>query len=596
MIYVGPKLRYAAISCFVISVIFCSSTRGQAQEAQPNWQNDWELAENLSMEIDTAGYTLPSHIVFVPQPGLGPMDPLYFVLELKGSIKVVTNNRSVLTFAENILPIPQGPDNFDPVGLTGLCLDTVTGFVFVTFAYLDREQTFRNGMARFSTSPKIFGVQGHNPHYLLDLFNEERSATSHQIGPCQIKDGNVYVAVGFGDEKTQSQNLHSTLGSIIRMDLDFNPVETNPFFAHDGYTTAIDYIWAYGFRNVFGLRFVDERLFATENGGDVDRFNEIEEGTNYLWDGSDWGIGAHAVQTFSPAVGIVHLDFIPKDNLLFPPAFQNKFVAAASGIPGEIGRSPVGSRSLLMLDFNFKTSRMRSVPRPILNYRGEGMQLPVSVALGPDGLYFVSLLPNSEGVQGVYRITYNPDAPYPHRIGQDETPMALINKYNCRQCHIIAGAGGRFAPALDGTLSIRLNQRLSEPDYVTKIKKLDAIDGEPYASYRDERSAIIAATGESRTRLWLQSYLQNPSFDNPEAQMPQLGVSRQHAEIIGNYLLTLQALDRQAVFSTWDKLRFFIAGQIPELRYRHLIFALFLGGLMASIALISATIITKQRK
>ena len=78
--------------------------------------------------------------------------------------------------------------------------------------------------------------------------------------------------------------------------------------------------------------------------------------------------------------------------------------------------------------------------------------------------------------------------------------------------------------------------------------------------------------------------------------MPQLGISSQHAEIIGNYLLTLQALNRKAVFSTWDKLRFFIAGQIPELRYRHLIFALFLGGLMASIALISAAIITKRRK
>ncbi len=78
--------------------------------------------------------------------------------------------------------------------------------------------------------------------------------------------------------------------------------------------------------------------------------------------------------------------------------------------------------------------------------------------------------------------------------------------------------------------------------------------------------------------------------------MPQLGVSRHHAEIIGNYLLTLQALEHQATFSTWDKLRFFIAGQIPELRYRHLIFALLLGGLLASIVLISTAIIIKQRK
>ncbi|MCI0481371.1 MAG: hypothetical protein L0213_07270, partial [Candidatus Dadabacteria bacterium] len=54
------------------------------------------------MAIDTEGYSFPTSIAFVPEPGSGPRDPLYFVTELRGRVKVVTNDRSVHTFAEDI--------------------------------------------------------------------------------------------------------------------------------------------------------------------------------------------------------------------------------------------------------------------------------------------------------------------------------------------------------------------------------------------------------------------------------------------------------------------------------------------------------------
>lgn len=596
MIFFVPRKCVVFIPLFIFMLVGLCPQIGKAQSSLEGWKADWELADGLNMAIDTVGYNLPSHIVFVPNPGHQPSDPLYFVTELKGTIKVITNEREVLTFAEKVLPVPQGPDNFDPVGLTGLCLDPTSGYVFVTFAYLDREQVFRNGMARYSANPQTFRPTTEEPTYFLELFKKERSATSHQIGPCQVKNGELYVAVGYGDEEDQSQNLHSTLGSILRMDLDFNPLADNPFYSSSEETGAINYIWAYGFRNVFGLRFVDGRLFATENGGDVDRFNEIVKGENYLWDGSDWGIGARAAQLFAPAVGLVHLDFIPRENALFPPRFRNKFVTAASGPPGELGRSSVGSRSILMLDFDFQNKHMRNVPEPILNYRGEGMQIPVSVAIGPDGMYFLPLLPNSEGTQAVYRITYDAKTVYPHRIGQDQTPLALINKYKCRQCHIIAESGGRFAPSLDSTLSTRLEAKLADPSYKQMIKELELVGSPGLEQFRVERENIVEATGEHRSRLWLQSYLQNPSFDNPAAQMPQLGVSPQHAEIIADYLLGLRNLGQVNTFTSWDKLRFFIAAQIPELRYRHLLYSAILGALLAALLMASASILARHRK
>jgi len=149
-------------------------------------------------------------------------------------------------------------------------------------------------MVRLKTKPGTFGLEAEETELFLDLFADERSEASHQIGPCQVKDGHIYVSVGYGDDTSQAQNLHSTLGSILRMTPDFKPLADNPFYTDDGEVTAIDYIWAYGFRNPFGLKTVGDRLFATDNGGDIDRFDEIEKGENYMWSGNDWGTGARA--------------------------------------------------------------------------------------------------------------------------------------------------------------------------------------------------------------------------------------------------------------------------------------------------------------
>ena len=65
----------------------------QEEKVQPwAFSDDWELAEGLTLDIDTEGYYFPSHILFVDEPGPLPTDPLYFVLELKGKIKVVTKD------------------------------------------------------------------------------------------------------------------------------------------------------------------------------------------------------------------------------------------------------------------------------------------------------------------------------------------------------------------------------------------------------------------------------------------------------------------------------------------------------------------------
>ncbi|MCH8943606.1 MAG: SsrA-binding protein [Proteobacteria bacterium] len=90
------------------------------------------------------------------------------------------------------------------------------------------------------------------------------------------------------------KEIDSLLGKILRMTLDGDPILTNPFYEDDDTTNAADYVWASGFRNPFGLKILEGRVFVADNGPAVDRFLRVTEGTNYLWDGSDFSIGTNA--------------------------------------------------------------------------------------------------------------------------------------------------------------------------------------------------------------------------------------------------------------------------------------------------------------
>lgn len=81
---------------------------------------DWTVPPGFQIKVDTSGYDSPAAIAFVPEPGPDPDYPLYYVAELAGTIKVVTNDRQVQVFARDL-------DLFEPdfnergqIGLAGL--------------------------------------------------------------------------------------------------------------------------------------------------------------------------------------------------------------------------------------------------------------------------------------------------------------------------------------------------------------------------------------------------------------------------------------------------------------------------------------------
>jgi mono/diheme cytochrome c family protein len=510
-----------------------------AQARAPDWRVDWAVADGFSLRQDTKGYHFPTAIAVVPNPGADPADPRYYVTELQGTIKVVTNDGHVRVFAH--VPAPARhtlPEAEAEVGLAGICLEPRHGYVFATYAYHDAEGVLRNAIVRFRTHPGHFGAQPTDSVVIRDLFAHDVAAVSHQIGPCQATDRFLFVSVGDGENPRMSREVSSTLGKVLRLDLDGRPAAGNPF-AGAGRT-----VWALGLRNPFGLARVGDRLFAADNGNQIDRFVEIERGRDYLWNGNDRSIGAAAVQIFSPPPSPVQLDYCSGPG--FPARWRNRFYLALSGRPSDTGaEARRHGKGVMVLDYSMTARRMHTVPEYLLRYEGTHPQSVVGVGCAPDRLYIVPILPDTAGATAVLVARYDPDSAFPYPLSDDTDPVGLMDERGCFGCHTLAGRGGTAGPALDyPALVARLRARLATPAYESRVHAVDALGGEPFTAYRAERARVLQASGDARLLEWTRYRIREPKFDSPESQMPNLGLSDAQAIAIARFLLTPPPADR----------------------------------------------------
>ncbi len=205
----------------------------QAQISPSDWQKDWEVAPGWSISLDSDGFELPTGIAFVPNPGEEPKDPLYYVIELRGKIKVVTNDRSIFTFAEDFFYTETPADitgDVNVYGLVGLCLEPTNGFVFVTYLTRLEDGTFRNRITRFQSQPNTFSQTFTDKIDITSMFQNHPESFPLTIGRCFTQDEYLYVGVGYGNNALNAQSLDSPLGKILRMTFDGLPIPENPFY------------------------------------------------------------------------------------------------------------------------------------------------------------------------------------------------------------------------------------------------------------------------------------------------------------------------------------------------------------------------------
>jgi glucose/arabinose dehydrogenase len=373
-------------------------------------------------------YRLPVNIAFVPNPGPNPDDPLYYVTELYGSIQVVTRDGTRHEFATGLLDYnPTGPiSGSGEQGLTGIAVrrDEVDPDIYHLYVGMLWDNGSPPGGAthypKVEHMTSVAGGLALDSREVLLNMQPETQGQSHQISNVSIgPDGNLYVHMGDGFNASTGLNLDQYRGSILRMDLEGNPLPDNPFY-DGGDRDPRDYIWAYGFRNPFGgaWRASDGQLYSVENGPSVDRMVQVVGGESYGWNGSNASMFINAIYNWTTAHAPVNIDFIEREMFAgsqFPAYLQDVAFVSESGPTYATGPQANGKQiSYFRLDEN---GAVVEGPIPLVQYVGEGQSTIVALAAGPDGLYFSTLYEDS-GANGatatgarLYRVRYiNPIA------------------------------------------------------------------------------------------------------------------------------------------------------------------------------------------
>ncbi len=523
------RVGLAATVC-VLAVV---SVGARPASGSGDYRDDWALPRGFSLEVDAKGFELPTAIAFVRHPGSGPNDPLYFVAELRGTIKAVTNDRTVVRFANIGIrkPNERYPALAAQNGSAAICLDDAHGYVFVTYAALDKSGVLRNGIARLSSNPRTFGLQATGQVEVGQAFAPYATAANHQIGGCVVRGDAVFVGVGDGTVSARAQNPDQLSGKIVRMTLDGKPSPGNPFTDAPA-SAPRRYVWAYGLRNPFGLALVGDELFATQNGISIDSFLRIERGRNYGWNGTDDSIGTNAEAVMIPAVAPVHLAYYGGGDL-FPARYAGTFFFGSAQSAADRGAG------VMALRYEVGSDRVVVPPASFVRFRRSSGGEVAGVALGPDGLYFAALVPNPQlGTAPVYRVTYDPGAAYPHRLVANESGSMLVQRFGCSSCHELDNVGSSSGPSLDRpALAERIAARLGSAEYRATVEELDRLTTEPFVSHRADRAAVLAATGDAQVVLWIEKRLLEPRFDDPHAAMPRLGLTAGQARAVAEYLV-----------------------------------------------------------
>ena len=349
-------------------------------------------------------WRLPVNIAFIPNPGPNPSDPFFYVTELYGTIRVVSRDLTVRTYAANLLNYdPSGPiSGPGENGLTGIVVDPSNGDVYAAMLYDDPADNDTRTVPKITRFRSADGGRTASGATDIKVMRREFQGQSHQVSNLSFgPDGKLYVHNGDGISTPYTAlQLDSYRGKILRMNKDGSAPSDNPLYnAADG-INARDFIYAYGFRNPFGgaWRASDGQHYQVENGPHVDRLSKVRRGVNYGWNGRVETMRVNAIYNWEPAHAPVNIAFVQRQTFNgsgFPSGKQDHAFVTVSGPTYATGPQ---SRGKGIQEFVFGNSQpngnLTQAPRYLAHYTGNGKATAVGLAAGPDGLYFSDLYEN----------------------------------------------------------------------------------------------------------------------------------------------------------------------------------------------------------
>lgn len=255
----------------------------------------YQIADNnLRIELVADGLAQPTSMTFVDE------DTILVLEKDTGMIRVVNNGTLEKNPALAVRVDPNAERGLLGIDILerGIGQSKDDDFVFIYLTEKTNENgkgdSVRNRVYRYNWN----GTALSNPVLLLDLPGEPgpyHNGGKIKVGP----DEQLYVVIGdltspstiLQNHVLDSDAIPNNTSVIIRIDpLNGNPSPDNPFknqSQHDLIDNfSLDYYYAYGIRNSFGLSFdpITGILWDTENGEDkFDETNLVKPGFNSGW-------------------------------------------------------------------------------------------------------------------------------------------------------------------------------------------------------------------------------------------------------------------------------------------------------------------------
>ena len=416
----------------------------------------------------------------------------------------------------------------DEVGVSGLAMAPDGKDLIATAAYRDEKSgLLSNRIIRLVSEPG--GKKLTKVETILDL--KQFTAPSNQIQQVLVgADSKLYVSVGDAENHNLSLDLDKFGGKVIRMELDGTACEENPYYDLSRPEAPRSYVYASGIRNAFDMDFhpTTHRLYAVDNGKNLDRLFEVVRGGVYGWNGNYESGRINALFTWGPIKNVAPTGICILDKPVLGAGTSGRCYVACYGPPAEVGANQ--SKSVLEFDIDPKTGLLTRMPATLLQYAGETKATTLGLAEGSDGLYITDFWGETDSFDDAKgrilklvpsKATLNlPDVSEEELAGLSPVKRGEVHfTRNCATCHTIDGVGGREGPEL--TLVHRnLTERLNSSGYLASLAELQQSKESFAVEQRPRIEEVLKASGQDRLKRWLVHHLEEPRFDNHFAKMP----------------------------------------------------------------------------
>ncbi|WP_343839965.1 PQQ-dependent sugar dehydrogenase [Salinibacillus aidingensis] len=247
-----------------------AETDGQTQTEDPYNQDAVEVSEESIEVTATDDGKITANNLFIPWT-INKNGGTFYLSQREGSVIEINGELGLVEVqdvqvSENILHEGQG-------GFLGFALDP--NFKETNRAYAYHTYSKNGEVLNRIVSLTLKDNTWEEENVLLENIpgGEVNNGGRLKIGP----DGFLYATTGDTGQAELAQNLDNLAGKILRMNLEGEVPQDNPF--------ENSYVYSYGHRNSQGLAWDEQgNLYSSEHGEDGhDEINLIEAGQNYGW-------------------------------------------------------------------------------------------------------------------------------------------------------------------------------------------------------------------------------------------------------------------------------------------------------------------------